>query len=123
MVDADMPFIFDEEDELEDELDDMLLDEHSQLFSQRFLERCEYRNEPTKWGKELYDENLMKDHEFLAEYLWRPYFLTMLELIKDDPVFLSKNITKPFKAGPELNLVALFRYIRARYGNQNYVLK
>jgi hypothetical protein len=68
MADADMRFILDEEDELEDELDDMLLNEHSKLSSQRFLECGEYRNEPTKWEKELYDKNFMKDNELLAEY-------------------------------------------------------
>jgi hypothetical protein len=102
----------DEEDELEDELDDMMLDEHSKLSSQRFLERCEYRNEPTKWEKELHDKNFMKDNEFLAEYrVSRPYFHIILEIIKDDPVFISKKISKPFKGGPELHLMALLRYI------------
>jgi hypothetical protein len=45
-----------------------------------------------------------------------------LEIIKDDPVFISKKISKPFKGGPELHLMALLRYIGG-YGNQNSVLK
>jgi hypothetical protein len=107
-----MRFVFDEEDELEDELDDILLDEHSKLSSQRFLERGEYCNEPTKWEKKLYNENFMKDNELLAEYrVSRPYFNIILEFIKDVPVFISKNITKPFKGGSELHLMALLRYI------------
>jgi hypothetical protein len=89
MADADMGFIFDEEDELED---DMLLDEHSKLSSRRFLERGEHRNEPTKCEKELHDKNFMKDSEFLAEYrVSRPYFHIILEIIKDDPAFISKK--------------------------------
>jgi hypothetical protein len=97
MADADMSFILDEEDELEDELDNMLLDEHSKLSSQPFLERGEYRNEPTKWEKELHDKNFMKDNEFLAEYrVSRPYCHIILEIIKDDPVFISKKISKSF---------------------------
>jgi hypothetical protein len=98
MADTGMRFILDEEDELEDELDDMLLDEHSKLSSQRFLECGEYRNEPTKWEKELHDKNFMKDNEFLAEYrISRPYFHIILEIIKDDPVFISKKIIENFQ--------------------------
>jgi hypothetical protein len=112
MAEADMRFIFDEEDELEDEVDYMLLDEHSKLSSQQFLERGEYHNEPTKWEKELHDENFMKDNELLAEYrVSRPCFHITLEIIKDDPVFISTKISKPFKGGTELHLMVLLIYI------------
>jgi hypothetical protein len=65
----------------------------------------------------------MKDNELLADF-WvsHPYFHIILEIIKDDPVFISKNITKHFKGGPDLHLMALLRYIGG-YGNQNYVVK
>jgi hypothetical protein len=67
----------------------------------------------------------MKDtNEFLSEYrISRPYFHIILEIIfKDDPVFIFKNISKPFKGEPELHLMALLRYI-VGYGNTNYVLE
>ncbi|KAE9273754.1 hypothetical protein PR003_g29809, partial [Phytophthora rubi] len=106
-------------DASEEELDEYWQLEYEGVLATRYLERSKhYRRRKDRWRKLLNDREYMNDTEFHEHFrLERAVFWRLVNLVKDDPVFLSKE-TKPFRGGAVLHLLLLLKFL-GTYGNDN----